>query len=367
MNSKPSKQRLDWLDRLKGLAILSVVGFHFFQNYYDDLSLVKILASIGAKLGYAVVDIFFTIAGFNIGYGLASSLQKRAKEEINWVDWLRRRLFRLYPTYWLIFGFTLLIYYVFNNQVKLDAIGYFRVFTGLTSFQEFKQVNPGFWFFCVILQAYLITPLLLLACNYRPRNILCLGIAIGLVTKALCWLAQPGSELYWLLVDKNLIFSYITQFCLGIYWGFIYFKEQNFRKIDIYGSAIAFSLGLSIYLGSIFSHQDIVYKLGLDLLFNPLSFLLLYYLLKAKITWSSTFLLNILSRLGIYSYQIYLTHQPVFFVLFPLWIKYIHIHSYLKLLLAAIVMPIILFVYIYSANKLDLWIGRSLSRWMKLS
>ncbi|HAG80759.1 MAG TPA: hypothetical protein DCL61_06215, partial [Cyanobacteria bacterium UBA12227] len=67
-----SKKRLHWVDQTKGLAILGIVLFHFFQNYPDRLGLVQILDRNGARLGYAAVDIFFVIAGFNTSYTLAS-------------------------------------------------------------------------------------------------------------------------------------------------------------------------------------------------------------------------------------------------------------------------------------------------------
>ena len=51
------KQRLDWIDQTKGLAILGIIFFHFFQNYPDKLPLVSILGRNGAKIGYAAVDL----------------------------------------------------------------------------------------------------------------------------------------------------------------------------------------------------------------------------------------------------------------------------------------------------------------------
>jgi peptidoglycan/LPS O-acetylase OafA/YrhL len=72
LNQKyPAKKHLTWIDQSKGIAILGVVIFHFFQNFPNRINLVNILDRNGAKIGFAAVDIFFMISGFNIGYSLA--------------------------------------------------------------------------------------------------------------------------------------------------------------------------------------------------------------------------------------------------------------------------------------------------------
>lgn len=156
------------------------------------------------------------------------------------------------------------------------------------------------------------------------------------------------------------MFSYIFQLCLGIYWGAIYFKRNKFRKIDFSLSAIAFGLGLLFYAFIEYLGQDPVYKMGFDVLFNPLFFLLGYSLFTSDYFESYWQILNldIFAFLGIYSYQIFLTHQPLFFVLLPLLIQYLSIAPYLKLAIVISLTAIILFVYIYFACRLDVSIAR---------
>lgn len=64
-STSSAKKRLDWIDQAKGLAILGIVFFHFFQNYPHKNHWTSLLAQVGAKIGFASVDIFFVIAGFN--------------------------------------------------------------------------------------------------------------------------------------------------------------------------------------------------------------------------------------------------------------------------------------------------------------
>jgi peptidoglycan/LPS O-acetylase OafA/YrhL len=361
-----AKTRLIWVDRLKGLTILSIVIFHFFQNYHDRLALADILSRNGARVGFAAVDIFFTIAGFNIGYGMAVSFAKNPNNSIDWLSWLKKRIVRLYPTYWLILSLTLILYWLFNNPVKLDWFKWIFIVLGLSNFQDYKEVNPGLWFFTVIVQAFLITPIIFIFSKNKPLNILFLGILLGAIAKSICWISVPKSEIYWLFLDKNLIISYVCQLCLGIYWGFIYYRQQGFRKVDFYVSAIAFSVGLFVYFYLGLSGRELVYKFGFDILFNPLFFLVGYYLVDSKyskIYWQ-IFKIDILTILGNYSYQIFLTHQPLFFVFLALLVKNLAIAPYLKLAIVMILITILLFVYVYFADRLDLLLRkRLLGQW----
>ncbi|MFM2063396.1 MAG: hypothetical protein RLZZ507_3066 [Cyanobacteriota bacterium] len=71
-SNTPQKTRFHWIDRTKGLAILGIVLFHFFQNYPERTSIISILDRNSARVGYAAVDIFFLLAGFNTSYALIS-------------------------------------------------------------------------------------------------------------------------------------------------------------------------------------------------------------------------------------------------------------------------------------------------------
>ncbi|MGL5881041.1 MAG: acyltransferase family protein [Xenococcaceae cyanobacterium] len=357
-----AKTRLIWVDRLKGLTILSIVIFHFFQNYHDRLALADILSRNGARVGFAAVDLFFTIAGFNIGYGMAVSFAKNPNSSIDWLSWLKKRIVRLYPTYWLILSLTLILYWIFNNPVKLDWFKWIFIVLGLSNFQDYKEVNPGLWFFTVIVQAFLITPIIFIVSKNKPLNILFLGMILGAIAKSICWISVPKSEIYWLFLDKNLVVSYLFQLCLGIYWGFIYHEKQRFRKVDFYVSALVFSLGLFVYLYLGLSGQELIYKFGFDLLFNPLLFLLGYSLVNSKYleTYGQILKIDILTVLGNYSYQIFLTHQPLFFVFLALLVKNLAIAPYLKLAIVIIIMTNLLFVYVYFADRLDLLLRKRL-------
>ncbi|HBB35377.1 MAG TPA: hypothetical protein DDZ80_08365 [Cyanobacteria bacterium UBA8803] len=351
--------RLIWIDQTKGLAILGIVLFHFFQNYSDPIDIVKVLDRNGARLGYADVDIFFVIAGFNTSYVLASLLQagKISSLQIDWLPWLKKRLIRLYPTYWLAILVTLVLYYFFSQINIKSFLDFIWIFMGLPGYERFKTINPGFWFFSVILQAYLVIPLIFYWCKSKPKLILIWGIIIGLVIKVACLLLSQESGLFWFILQNNFLGSYFFQ------RGFIYFNNQNFRKIDVVASIIVFLLGLAVYLFLAIKRIEFIYMVGFDIAFTPLIFLVYYKICTLLSTESIKIsAINIFSLLGIYSCQIYLIHQPLYFVLLPQLEKQIDGNPYVKLVLSIIITTILLIMYVIAFTKLESFLNKVLGK-----
>ncbi|MBK1990152.1 acyltransferase [Sphaerospermopsis aphanizomenoides BCCUSP55] len=112
IQNQTKNQRFHWIDRTKGLAKIGIVLFHFLQNYPERIQLINILDRNFARVGYAAVDIFFLMAGFNTSYALMSRAIKQGNDtiKINWKSWVVKRLLRLYPSYWLAVIFTCLLY-----------------------------------------------------------------------------------------------------------------------------------------------------------------------------------------------------------------------------------------------------------------
>lgn len=84
---RPRKVRLHFLDSLRGAAAIMVVVFHLnepqslFPGPYKDF----------VSYGWLGVIAFFVISGF--------SIQSSASASTNWLDYARRRFWRIYPPY----------------------------------------------------------------------------------------------------------------------------------------------------------------------------------------------------------------------------------------------------------------------------
>ncbi len=363
-HGKIPQTRFDWIDQTKGLAILAIVIFHFFQNYPEKMQLISILDRNGAKLGYAAVDIFFIMAGLNTSYPLILKLRKNQINpvKINWKSWLKKRLYRIYPAYLLAIISSCLFYVCFGDFKINSALNFALTFIGLAG-MKFQAVNPGFWFFTVILEAYITTPLIFIFCKNQPYKILFLGCIGAIVTKitAFYFFLIQNKYIYLFLLQNNFLGSYVFQFCLGLYWGFIYAEYQTFRKIDFVVSTTIFAFSLILYGIFTVTKVDIIYMIGFDMLFTPFFFLGIYtFLIRLDKTLNFKRLLSFFSMLGIYSYQIYLIHQPLYFVLLPKLNNYLQINNYLKIVISLILVGTLLALYVFIFTKIERLITKKL-------
>lgn len=356
-HSKTLQNRLAWIDQTKGLAILGILLFHFFQTYPERNNLVLMLDRNGARLGYAAVDIFFVMAGFNTSYALASKLQKNKISLIknNWKSWLIKRLTRIYPAYFLAVVVSLLLYYLFGEfQIKL-GLKFVLSCVGIAGIR-YQAINQGFWFFTVILEAYLVIPLIFYVCKSNIKNILLIGIILGLLTKiaSFYFLNLNDPQAYLFLLQNNFLGSYIFQLCLGLYWGFIYAANQSFRKSDLIVAFSVFGIGLYIYIVFFLSSINIIYKLGFDIMFTPCFFILCQVFFKyVSDIWEQKFILGLVSLIGVYSYQIYLIHQPLYRVVLPELTATIELGDYSKILACMGITIILLILYVFLFTQVE--------------
>jgi peptidoglycan/LPS O-acetylase OafA/YrhL len=351
-NAQERSDRLQWIDQIKGVAIIAIVLFHFFQNYPDQFAVVAALNHNGAKLGYAAVDIFFVMAGFNISFVMASRLDRT-----RWTAWLKKRLSRLYPTYFLAIICSLLLYISLRGYKLQFDLKMILSCLGIAGY-NFQSINPGFWFFTVILEAYLLTPLIFIMCGKKTEKYLLFGMVFGILTKLIC-AAIPNSPLHLFFLQTNFIGSYIFQFCLGLYWGLSYSETKRFSKKDWLITSALFGTGLAVYTAMSLQGIDIVYMLGFDLVFTPFMFMGLYQILsysaRIKILKSA---LAFAALAGVYSYQIYLIHQPLLFSIFPYLAKYIQLSQFIQVIVSFVAILGLLTVYVYAFTALETFLRK---------
>ena len=97
-----------------------VVIFHISSNYFEN----NLFAFLGNsfKFGGAGVDIFFVLSGFIITYANKNYIIKK----INVFNFLKKRIIRIFPIYWVILSFFLLMQLVLPGFYKTHFL-----FTGL--------------------------------------------------------------------------------------------------------------------------------------------------------------------------------------------------------------------------------------------
>ena len=325
----PSAQpRLLWLDVVRGFSILWIVFFHFFKEYSKGrfplpwsphyfatfldrcapASAVAMLACVGraifvggTMLGFQAVGVFVVMSGFGLTYALA----KTGSPEHGWRGWYRSRVLRLYPVYWVAH----LVYVISPFEARYDPIDYRFIlsFLGDRIFPVgmIEYLNPAWWFFGLILELYLIFPLLfrllqkagvrwfLLIC--AAETVLCRYILLfnifrtnGMVISAFC-----GSRLW--------------EFAFGMVVGLAYRQNREWVEDHLF-SAGAMLGGVAIYTAGLYSFYSTFTYIFTDALIGTGLFVILANL--ARLSRPMQRVEAALAYVGVYSYGLYLVHQP---------------------------------------------------------
>lgn len=134
-------RRIEVLDALRGVAVLSIVLMHYTTNFRTIYGLSN-TETFDFKYGYLGVQLFFMISGFVIFMTLDNV--KSSKE------FIVKRFVRLYPTYWLCILITLAVIY-FSDFDKLK-VNLSDIPWNFTMFQDFftpyitiRHIDGVYW------------------------------------------------------------------------------------------------------------------------------------------------------------------------------------------------------------------------------
>ena len=183
------------LDALRGVAICSVVIFHYVSGdlppqHLDGLRSVVLLL---VSLGWAGVDLFFVLSGFLIGGILIDNREAGNLFGVFYV----RRIARIIPLYVLAVGLVLLLTPMMRDP---SVLAYFATFTQnfwMASLHEFHGGRLDVtWSLALEEQFDLLAPLAvrLIRPELLPR-FLAGAIVLGPVCRAAVWLTfHPGYQ-----------------------------------------------------------------------------------------------------------------------------------------------------------------------------
>jgi len=169
--------RFQELDMMRGFAACWVIGIHYwyfnvlppFFGFSDFYEYKKVMepASNFSKLfplpfnsvghivfdllniffffGYQGVHIFFILSGFGLAYS------RILKPDESWSIFIRKKFFRLYPTYWILLAVSLII-----PRLRSDLFfGYFDWWSFWRSWIILDKAIPFSWFMFPLIQFYL--------------------------------------------------------------------------------------------------------------------------------------------------------------------------------------------------------------------
>ena len=180
---KNNQNRIVWIDALKAFAIIGIILNHFveaygptawFTNPYRDFpnfltglhnffphssSFLISLTDFAGWLGDSGPGVFILLSGFTLMLGTL----KRGIHNFSVKDFYIKRLIRILPLYILIHLITLGIYIIINHSgTEISPRSILLSLLGLRFTDHlFFYMNPSWWFIWLILQLYIIFPVLI--------------------------------------------------------------------------------------------------------------------------------------------------------------------------------------------------------------
>jgi peptidoglycan/LPS O-acetylase OafA/YrhL len=156
-----TKERLVFLDSIRGLAAIMVAWYHFTQG--NPAFLPKGLLKASGSYGWLGVEVFFVLSGFILPW----SLYRGGYRLRGYGIFLVRRMVRLDPPYVAAIALTLLLGYLSTfapgyrgNAFSISWPQILSHFGFLNAFIGYTWLNPVFWTLAIEFQYYLLIGLL---------------------------------------------------------------------------------------------------------------------------------------------------------------------------------------------------------------
>jgi peptidoglycan/LPS O-acetylase OafA/YrhL len=332
-----ARQRLSFIDGLRGLAMLMVLAFHSWLS-----SGVLVPVTIGRwhleatfllQHGYLGVHLFLVLSGFCLTYPLARA--GAAGMRLDGRRFFRRRAWRILPPYYVALAF-------FSLRPALEialrsALGHpgpsvhpytaGQILSHLFMVHNFSQawvrsIDGSFWSLALEWQLYLIFPVLIGSIRrWGPARVLAAVLALSLVYRSWVYATHvgPGSQLcrpYSAPLMTACLFTYpqvpgrLFEFVLGMMAALALARRRKIpspvRTRRYLGGFVA--LGI---LGIGVSHGWSPYAPITDVIWGLAFYCLVMYAAGRSAAGGGWLDSRPLAALGTISYSVYLIHEPL--------------------------------------------------------
>lgn len=272
--SSQNKDRVLFLDVLRGVAAFSVVLFHYSRDFYP------VFFRFPLNFGYMGVPLFFMISGFVIFMTLEKTTSPK--------QFIISRFSRLFPGYWFIVLLTFGIVMILGKSTEQRTI--FDLAINLTMLQHWFLVQPidgAYWTLTVELSFYFLMLILFIFKQLDKIYFWASLFVIGMFISK------------YLNVHFDLPVYYLLPL---LHWGNLFFAGIIFYKIfSIGGKTIDFLLLSATLLTQFLINNNLT-----ENIIVAFFYLLFYILIIIKFDWAR---LKIFIFLGTISYSLYLVHQ----------------------------------------------------------
>src|SRR5713101_7145486 len=311
-------KRLLWLDISKGLAILVVAYFHFFRTYYQygvlppadwsrlttsALTILRLMWLKVSGLGFHAVGVFIILSGWTL---MQSTMRRADSDGLAWGAWYRARFLRLYPMYWVAH----LVYLVSPFVARLEPLDD-RIVLSLLGLRfidiqmNFMYLNAAWWYFSMLIQFYLIFPLLFWAARrFGPWRFLLIACAAGFFARYLLLVVWPQNGL-WVL--GGFAVCRLPEFALGM--SLAMWHTQSTDRVEWFllrGGG--FLLGLILYPAALQLYHGLYNYIFVDFATGTCCFFEIVGIAGLISMFEGP--AKVFGLIGVYSYGLYLIHQP---------------------------------------------------------
>ena len=332
---KLATTRLDIFDGLKGLSILTIIGYYFFEHILPG--------------GFLAVNFFLFIAGFfNFRSFYTANAQGRT---IKVFAYYKQRLERLFfPMLFMIsLTVTFILFfarqYFFNlRNMALSSLlflnNYFQIWNNQSYFVQAANPSPftHLWYVGIYGQLVLLVPLLVLLTykwHKKPAIAANILLIISVISAVLLgYLYQPGQDptrIYYDVLTRAFAFTF------GGAMGMLYpvnLKPKPMSKrmkliFNLVGLlAVAFSFFMILFM---YGTQPFAYRFGMTL-YTLLSAVVVITAIHPATIWHKIFSLKPLIYLGKRSYSYYLWFYPVYLIM-PNYLRVFNANIYFSFIL----------------------------------
>jgi peptidoglycan/LPS O-acetylase OafA/YrhL len=311
-------KRLLWIDISKGLAILFVAYFHFFRTYFEHgtlppadwsglatsaLTILRLVWFKVSGLGFHAVGVFILLSGWTL---MQSTMRRAESGAIVWGTWYHARFLRLYPMYWVAH----LVYLVSPFVARLEPVDS-RIILSLLGLRfvdiqmNFMYLNAAWWYFSMLIQFYLIFPLLFWAARrLGPVRFLLIACATGFFARYLLLVVWPQNGL-WVL--GGFAVCRLPEFALGMSLAMWHARSSARLEWFLLRGA-GFVVGLLLYPAALLLYHGATAYVFVDFATGACCFLEIVGIAGLILLFKG--LANVFGLVGLYSYGLYLIHQP---------------------------------------------------------
>ena len=311
-------KRLLWIDISKGLAILFVAYFHFFTTYFQHgvlapanwssltagaLTILRLAWLKVTGLGFHAVGVFIILSGWTL---MQSTMRRAESGAIAWGGWYRGRLLRLYPMYWVAH----LVYLLSPFVARLEPVDD-RIILSLLGLRfidiqmNFMYLNASWWYFSMLIQLYLIFPLLFLtARRVGPCWFLFIACIAGFFARYMLLVVWHQSGL-WVL--GGFAICRLPEFALGM--SLAVWHTRSTARVEWFllrGAGLV--LGLMLYPAALQLYNGLYEYIFVDFATGTCWMLEIVGIAGIILLFKGP--AKLFGLVGLYSYGLYLIHQP---------------------------------------------------------